>query len=193
MPERLHRRLGGHVRRHSLAYAVLALVVSISPAPSMAAELVNTADIANGAVTQPKLAADSVVSGKIANDTVTGTDIKDGTITDDDIDGLDWHNFNLLNEWQNENGDLRPPAWAIDHQGVIHLRGAISGGDTTSFARLPIPVRPTTSLYVSTTLGDNRAPGRIVISPNGYLQADYYDSFDDAINLTSLDGVSWSN
>jgi hypothetical protein len=63
MPERLHRRLGGHVRRHSLAYAVLALAVSISPAPSMAAELINSEDIANGAVTQPKLAADSVVSG----------------------------------------------------------------------------------------------------------------------------------
>jgi hypothetical protein len=45
---------------------------------------------------------------------------------------------------------------------------------------------------VSTTLGENRAPGRIVIGSNGYLQADYYDSFDDAINLTSLDGVTWA-
>jgi hypothetical protein len=80
MPERLHRRLGGHVRRHSIAYAVLALAVSISPAPSMAADLITTPDIANGAVTTPKLAADSVVGGKIANDTVAGVDIKNGGV-----------------------------------------------------------------------------------------------------------------
>jgi len=67
-----------------------------------------------------------------------------------------------------------------------------SAAETPRPARLPIPVRPSTSVYVSTTLGENRAPGRIVIGSNGYLQADYYDSFDDAINLTSLDGVTWA-
>ena len=85
MSDQLHRRLGGHLRRHSIAYAVLALAVSISPAPSMAADLVTTADIANGAVTTTKLAADSVVSGKIANETVTGADLKNGTVGNADL------------------------------------------------------------------------------------------------------------
>lgn len=191
MPDRFHRRLGGHLRRHSIAYAVLTLAVSISPAPSIAAELVNTADIANGAVTQPKLGADSVVSGKILNETIGGVDVKNGSITPVDVVGLVWHDLVLLNGWDNENGALRPPGWAVDLQGVVHLRGAISGGETTTFARLPASVRPSAWVYVSTTLDDS-APGRIVIDPTGYLQADYSDTFGDAITFTSLDGVTWA-
>jgi len=53
--------------------------------PSIAADLVTTSDIANGAVTQPKLAADSVVGGKIANESVAGTDIKNGTVGNADL------------------------------------------------------------------------------------------------------------
>jgi len=40
MSDRFHRRLGGHLRRHSIACAIVALAVSISPAPSMAADQV---------------------------------------------------------------------------------------------------------------------------------------------------------
>ena len=64
------RRLGGHLRRHGIAYAALTVALSFSPVPSMAADLVTTGDIANGAVTRPKLAADSVVSTKIVNDSI---------------------------------------------------------------------------------------------------------------------------
>lgn len=85
MSEPLPRRLGGHLRRHSIAYAVLALAVSVSPAPSMAVDLVTTADIANGAVTQPKLAVDSVVGGKVTNGSLTGVDIQDGTVGTADL------------------------------------------------------------------------------------------------------------
>lgn len=85
MSDHLPRRLGGHLSRHSIAYAVGVFALSFSPVPSMAADLVTTADIANGAVTTPKLAADSVVTGKIDNETIQGTDIRNGTVRDADL------------------------------------------------------------------------------------------------------------
>lgn len=181
----------GHLRRNVIAYVALLAAFALSPVPSMAAELVTTGDIANGAVTQPKLAADSVVGGKIVNESVTGVDIRNGTIGAADVAPLQWHNFTLINGWTNANGALRPPAWAIDGQGVIHLRGAIKDGSTTSFARLPASVRPSTYVYVATSLAAAK-PGRIVIDPTGYLQADYDDLFQDAIDFTTLDGVAWA-
>lgn len=74
------RRLGGHLRRHSVAYVALIGMVALSPVPSMAAGLVTSDQIANGAVTRPKLAADSVDGAKVVNESLTGADIKNGTI-----------------------------------------------------------------------------------------------------------------
>jgi len=191
MPHQPSSRTLGHLRRNVVAYVALVAAFALSPVPSMAAELVTTGDIANGAVTQPKLAADSVVGGKIVNESVTGVDIKDGTIGAADVTPLVWHNFILVNGWTNANGVLRPPAWAIDAQGIIHLRGAIKDGDTSAFARLPASVRPSVYVYVSTSLAAAK-PGRIVIDPTGFLQADYDDLFQDAIDFTTLDGVTWA-
>ncbi|WP_183101043.1 hypothetical protein [Nocardioides pelophilus] len=108
MSERL-RHLGGHLRRHGIAYAALTVAFSFSPMPSMAADLVTTGEIANGAVTQPKLAADSVVGGKILNETVTGVDIKNGAVgsgdlTDGSVAGVDVKNGSI------EAVDLSPTA-----------------------------------------------------------------------------------
>jgi len=85
MPDHLHHRLGDHFRRHSFGYAVIVLTLSLSPLPSMAADLVTTGDIANGAVTRPKLAANSVVSGKIENGTVSGADLKNASVGTADL------------------------------------------------------------------------------------------------------------
>jgi len=191
MSDTAHRIIG-HLGRQKMTYVVAALAVYISPVPAMAAELVGTADIANGAVTAPKLAADSVTTSKIVDDTITRNDIKEGTITGTEVADLEWHTFNLINGWENFNGVLRPPAWAVDAQGVIHLRGAVRSGESPSFARIPAAYRPSTYVYVSTNLEDSEV-GRIVIDPTGYLQADYQDSFSFAIGFTSLDGVAWAN
>jgi len=191
MPDSPHRFIA-HLGRQKMTYAVVALALYISPVPAMAAELVGTADLENGAVTTPKLATDSVTSTKIVDDTITRSDIRDGAITGTEIPDLEWHNFNLLNEWVSANGaGLRTPAWAIDAEGTLHLRGAIKDGDTTSFARIPAAHRPSTTVYVTTSLA-GAEPGQIVIDPTGYLQADYADTFQDAIDFTTLDGVSWT-
>ena len=77
-------------------------MVAFSPVPSMAADLVTTADIANGAVTRPKLAVDSVVSAKVLNDSITASDIKDGTVGTGDIKNgsVKGEDLNLFNDNQ---------------------------------------------------------------------------------------------
>jgi hypothetical protein len=74
---RVHSRLGGHIRRHGVAYAAMAVAVSFSPVPSMAADLVTTAEIKNRAITGQKLGANSVSSAKVANGTIRGADVRD--------------------------------------------------------------------------------------------------------------------
>jgi len=174
MPDSVHRgshRVLGHLARQKMTYVVAALALYISPVPAMAADLVGTSDLKNGAVTTPKLADNSVTDAKIRN--------------------LKWHPFELMNGWVDYNEGQRAPAWALDAEGVVHLRGAISGGDTTAFARLPAAVRPSAYVWVSTTLVNSK-PGRIVIDPTGYVQADYEDVFTDVSEFTSLDGVTWA-
>lgn len=86
------RRLSGHLRRNVVAYVALVVAFSFSPVPSMAAGLVKTSDIADGAVTRPKLAANSVNSGKVANESLTSADLKNGGINGSDL--------NLFNDSQ---------------------------------------------------------------------------------------------
>lgn len=76
---RFSHRLGAHLRRHSVVYAVVALAASTLPAPSMAADLVASVELANGAA--PARAADRGVtqlgcqqrlSGGNGDDTIHG-------------------------------------------------------------------------------------------------------------------------
>jgi hypothetical protein len=84
MPLRL-RRFGGHLRRHLPVYIVGVFAFTFSPLPSMAAALVTTDQIANGAVTTPKLAVDSVDGRRILNESVTGADLKNSTVLKGDL------------------------------------------------------------------------------------------------------------
>lgn len=133
MPERL-RHLGGHLRRHGIAYAALTVAFSFSPLPAMAADLVTTGEIANGAVTQPKLAADSVVSGKILNESVSGVDIKNGTVgsadlLDGSVSGVDVRNGSI------EAVDLAPTATGA--QVIRYDLGSFNFANGDLLRRLP--------------------------------------------------------
>jgi hypothetical protein len=133
-------------------------------------------------------------------DTVTGKEVAEGKLGTvpkarlaTHLPKLVWHTLTLANGWQNYNGSVRLPAWAIDAQGVVHLRGAIyqpSPGDVT-FAQLPVAARPQVTVYLATDMV-NASPGRIDISSDGTMQADYYNVALDAQSFTNLDGVTYA-
>jgi hypothetical protein len=196
MSDRLSRRLGGHLRRHGIAYAALTAALSFSPLPSMAADLVTTGDIANGAVTTPKLAGDAVTSAKIDNGAITKGDLQNGSVSEAKVVPLEWQPLSLSTGWTNgSGGDLRPASWAIDVQGVVHLRGAIYGGATIDIAQVPLPraARPASGirlLAAQSGLGQMQYT-HLYISPSGEIFNQLTNVEGDPVEV-SLEGLSWT-
>jgi hypothetical protein len=143
-----------------------------------------------------KLIAKHTLSGdRLRTNTVTGAQIKEsalGTVPKAaHLPALVWHVLVLTNGWQNENAHARPPAYAVDAQGIVHLRGAILNGTDPVFARLPRPVRPSADIWLATTLADGMA-GRIEITPGGQMVAEAAGDFADAQQFTGLDSVTYA-
>jgi hypothetical protein len=132
--------------------------------------------------------------------TVTGAEVAEGKLGKVPkanlayhLPKLVWHKLTLVNDWENANSNLRAPAWAVDAQGIVHLRGgmdetaAISGKFTT----VPVAIRPTVSVWMATSLLGGQ-PGSIAIDPLGRAYA-----FDPTLggnerSFTSLDGVTYA-
>jgi hypothetical protein len=78
--------------------------------------------------------AGHLINGKtIAKHSIAGNRLKNHTVTGTQIKGLVWHRItHLQNEWTDgsigSDGSYRSPAYAIDAQGTVHLRGVLSGG-----------------------------------------------------------------
>jgi hypothetical protein len=87
---------------------------------------------------------------------------------------------------------VRPPAWALDAQGVVHFRGAVEETSQSSsiFARVPASIRPSVTVYVATNLF-SAVPGRVNVEHNGDLHAESSADFSSAQGFTSLDGVTY--
>jgi hypothetical protein len=104
---------------------------------------------------------------------------------------LVWHNLTLLNGWTNYQGTDRPPAFAVDAQGVVHFRGSLDGDGTSNsqFATLPAGLRPVATVYLAADQCE-AATGRIYIIPNGgvFVQD---DPAGITCSFTSLDGITY--
>jgi hypothetical protein len=96
----------------------------------------------------------------------------------------------LTNNWTPYDHGTRNPAVAIDDNGVVHFKGAITSGTDKVFAILPAKYRPKGGLvYVATNLFSG-VPGRIIVEADG--TATVEGDPEDAALFTSLDGVSYA-
>lgn len=187
------RRIIGHLRRNLVAYVALVGMVAFSPVPSVATDLVTTEEIANGSITAQKLAPDSVTRAKIADGAVTTNAIADSTVGVDDIADLEWRTLNLTNGWTNAGLGSRPPAWAVDGEGVVHLRGVIHQVDPgdPNFGKLPLAARPVDQVAVPTVTAAGNL-GVISIASSGALFVYSHEVPSSAQTYTSLDGIAWT-
>ena len=104
----------------------------------MAADLVTTEEIANGAVTTPKLAADSVVGGKILNETVSGPDIKNDSVggadvRDGSIGGIDVANGSLTGQDINLFNDNQCNGETVQGTAIVNADPAVPTEYTTNW------------------------------------------------------------
>jgi hypothetical protein len=97
-----------------------------------------------------------------------------------------WHNVSLQNSWSPYSGG--PTGYAKDSNGVVHLRGEISGSSSVGLKAFTLPVgdRPSHTLYLPIyTL--SYTEGSLEITTGGSV----IPYGNNAGGLSSLDGVSF--
>jgi len=162
----------------------------------------------------------SVPSAKLKRDSVSGTEIAEATLqtvpraasagradgaaradsagradsaaqadTAADLPDLSFESLTLENGWVTYP-DTRPPAGALDAQGIVHLRGGMGDGSSPILFKLPARLRPSSVIYVPVDLV-NGHPGRLGIQPDGIVYVISAGTFADAKAFTSLEGVTF--
>jgi hypothetical protein len=104
----------------------------------------------NGATIKPH----SIAGNRLKNNTLTGAQIKESTLgvvpkaaKAATIPALTWHPLLLDTNWAAEMGG-RVPAYAVDAQGIVHLRGTlVSVNQTEPAFTLPVSVLSTATSF----------------------------------------------
>jgi hypothetical protein len=116
----------------------------------------------------------SIAGNRLKSNTVTGRQIKESTLgtvpSARTVPPLVWHALTLRTGWTDVGAPLRPVAYAVDIQGLVHLRGEVScPSSTICFVDpfvLPRGARPDVELDIPVYTGDE-AVGDLDISPTG--------------------------
>jgi hypothetical protein len=117
---------------------------------------VGTKQLKKNAVTTAKIKKQAVTAAKVKKGTLTGTQINASTLgtvpTAQTANALapseGWHEVGapgepgFLNSWHNLPAPFESAAFFKDHEGVVHLRGAMTGGTGNPAFLLPPGYRP---------------------------------------------------
>lgn len=132
----------------------------------------------------------------IAKHTLSGNRLRNHTLTATQIKQPVWHAMTLVNGWMAyDAANYGAPAYAVDDQGFVHLRGAVRGTTSTSgsFTQLPagfVPAEPNVFVTAASTNG-SKGPQPVVldIQHTGFITAE--DSPGGSLDFVSLAGVSF--
>jgi hypothetical protein len=150
--------------------------------------------------------AHTITGNRLKNNTVTGTQIKESTLgtvptaktattatTASKLPALKWHTLTLINGWH--AGGVETPGFAIDAQGLVHLRGQLSNataGDNNDAFTVPTSIAPLSKpVYMAVAEGENGAGELRIEGGDGY----FFPNDDSAVVASSgaaLDGVTYS-
>jgi hypothetical protein len=181
--------------------AALALAIGLE-APAAAHQVAHK--ISGSSIKEHTVAGD-----RLKDNTLTGKQIKESTlgqvpraktaVTAARLPALVWHDITPAqfdNGWHNLAQDGRAAAWAVDAQGIVHLRGSVEGGTLGAVAiKLPARIAPYTGVLLqlqSTTAADEGTAEVVNIGSEALwfegegstTLADTYDS--------SLEGLTFS-
>jgi hypothetical protein len=179
----------------TLGVGLVGLVVGLA-APAAAAQathLINGATIQNHTITRTKLKLNTLTGAQI-NESTLGVVPEARTLPP-----LVWHPITAFqNGWSNYSSGTRPAAYAIDAQGIVHLRGVIHAGTAgeTAFT-LPATVLPpktsTLTIYVLTT-ATNNAMAALALSWSGATPQNTPSASASAVsNYFNLEGISFAS
>jgi hypothetical protein len=148
---------------------------------------------------QVNVVAHKISGSDIKPNTVTGRQVKESTLGTvpsakraSKLPSLKWHTLALTNGWSNFYAK-QPAAWAVDAQGVVHLRGAVTGGsEDFPFATLPGRLAPKVEVDLPDRVGTAAISGLVLVYPDGSMQSLSPTSpFTQGTEITTLDGASF--
>jgi hypothetical protein len=143
-----------HVRQHLIAYVALFFALTGSSFAAVQAALpknsVGTRQLRKNAVTAPKIKNGAVTGAKIRLSTlgkVPAATTATRAATANSLPNLTWTPLTLENGWTVFfSGLYGAPSYTKDHEGFVHLSGALDGSGRSNirFATLPAGYRPHT-------------------------------------------------
>jgi hypothetical protein len=155
---------------HATVVAYIALFVALGGSAVAASNLgknsVGPTELKKNAVTTAKIKKQAVTTAKIKKQAITAATVKNGTLTGAQINVSTlgtvptaqtannlaapeaWHEVGApgqpgyLNNWKQAAPNAYNAAFFKDHEGIVHLRGVVSGGTAGSIFQLPPGYRP---------------------------------------------------
>ena len=186
-----HSLSGNRLKNHTVVGAEIRLN-TLGKVPS--ALIADTAHLATNADSAKRAVNADSANHAAAADTATHANTAD---TANGLPQLHWVNLTLTNSWvdANPSPDARPPAVALDAQGIVHFRGQIMCSVATcssTFSTLPANLNPSQTVRV-TANQYNDATGQINIGANGSLDNFYDPDHTTALyTRTGLDGITYA-
>lgn len=155
------------------------------------------------------IAVQSIPGNRLKVNTVTGRQIKESTLgtvpsaehattatSATKLPALVWHPITTFeNNWVDFGVPERPAAYAVDTQGIVHLRGVIKGGSSgTAAFTLPASVDVgSDEIFIPVVSDDNSYISAIEIFDGSvYPTSGGGDPSDAVTGFTGLDGVTFS-
>jgi hypothetical protein len=180
--------------------SVVALVVAVE-SPAMAHQVKAAVHKIAGSSIKPH----SVAGNRLKKNTITGAEVKESTLGTvpkaksakraTALTPLAWHALPLQAPTVAYGSVERTPAYAIDAQGVVHLRGAFKGGanNATAFT-LPVALEAHDLDLTIPVLCGNDGYSCYLNIDNGNVTAAASGTAPDGVvaNYVSLEGVTFS-
>ena len=184
-----------HRPRHATVVAYLALFTALSGTAVATAAALQSGD---------SVIAQRTLSGnRLKHNTVTGYEIAEsslGTVPRaKSLPPLVWHDLTLINGWTNYWGTAHAPAYAVDAQGLVHLRGFVdhlAGSPVgNAIAALPPTLAPSHPILLPTEVSTADGPSTAIlrVAPTtGQLFVMDPNANGIGANGTELDGITYS-
>jgi hypothetical protein len=145
------------------------------------------------------IAIQSIPGNRLVPNTVTGRQVQESTLGPvpraklaASVPPLKWHNITTLrNGWVPETGVTPLPGYAIDIQGIVHLRGYIQGGSVvaTAFTLPASAAGPSGGVYLPVVC-KGASVGALTLFQNA-VSIDPAVSGDNCSGFTGLEGLSF--
>jgi hypothetical protein len=170
--------------------AAAALLVGLA-APAVAHQATTIAHKISGT----SIAKHSIPGNRLKAHTVAGKQIKPHSVTSKQIKALTWHPITSFeNGWVAYGTPERAPAYAVDAQGIVHLRGALKAGTDSGAFTLPASILPSgIALNEPLLVGSSGDLGLIQINGGvASIRPGDGTSSTAPASFTDLEGVTWS-